>query len=93
MIPVVTANKEGALSYQVFNDNLTTVEQINRKMLAAVVYAQTKLLNEDYSVSRKIGETAYTEAQLDTINAAATTLLTAIQDAVNEFEKTTTTQE
>lgn len=55
MIPVVVANKDGDMSFQVFNDNLSPVEQINRKLLGVIAYAQTKLVNDRDSFSRKMG--------------------------------------
>ena len=47
MIPVVTINNKGeVVGQQAFNDNLTTVEQINRAMLATLCLAQQKLTND-----------------------------------------------
>ena len=39
MIPVVVANETGTMT-QVFNDNLTTAEQINRIVLSVNRYAK-----------------------------------------------------
>nr|CAI9751319.1 hypothetical protein DGKKSRWO_DGKKSRWO_CDS_0039 [uncultured phage]CAI9752177.1 hypothetical protein CVNMHQAP_CVNMHQAP_CDS_0039 [uncultured phage] len=86
MIPVVTMDAAGNKSYQLFNDNLTTVEQINRVMLDSIVYAQMKLVNDDTSVAQKIGQGAYSEAQLATIKTAAEALNTAVKAAVAAFE-------
>jgi adenylosuccinate lyase len=84
MIPVVTFN-EGDYGYQVFNDNMTPVEQINRKVLMAIVYAQTKLVNDQNACSRKINAAQYTDAQLAAVNEAATTLYDAVKAAVDAF--------
>ena len=86
MIPVVTMNADGELSYQIFNDNLAPVEQINRKLLAALYYAQTKLTNEHEAFSRKQGADGYTDAQIAAINTAASTLMDAVKTAVDAFE-------
>lgn len=86
MIPVVTMNKDGELSYQVFNDNLAPVEQINRKLLAAVIYASQTLTNVKTKFEQKQGKGEYTDAQIAEINKAATTLNTAINSAIKVFE-------
>lgn len=88
MIPVVSMDKTGDLSYQVFNDNLTPVEQINRKLLAAIAYAQTKLVNDANAFSRKVGSVEYTDAELEAINKAADVLLKSVHDAVDAFAAT-----
>lgn len=86
MIPVVTMNSEGELSYQVFNDNLAPVEQINRKLLAAVICASQTLTNVKTKFEQAQGKGAYTDAQIATINEAATTLVDGINSAIKAFE-------
>lgn len=86
MIPVVMMNSEGELSYQVFNDNLAPVEQINRKLLAAVVCASQKLTNVKTKFEQVQGKGAYTDAKIASINEAATTLVDGINSAIKTFE-------
>lgn len=86
MIPVVMMNSEGELSYQVFNDNLAPVEQINRKLLAAVICASQKLTNVKTKFEQVQGKGAYTDAKIASINKAATTLVDDINSAIKTFE-------
>lgn len=86
MIPVVMMNSEGELSYQVFNDNLAPVEQINRKLLAAVICASQKLTNVKTKFEQVQGKGAYTDAKIASINEAATTLVDGINSAIKTFE-------
>lgn len=85
MIPVITMDKNGTTNYQVFNDNLTTVEQINRILLHTVFYAQQTLVNEDTSVMQDIGKAKYTDEQLTTLKTKAEELDKAVRDAVAAF--------
>lgn len=87
MIPVVVTNKDGEMSYQVFNDNLTTAEQINRIVLGATVYAQTKLVNDKYSFDKGIDTASYTAEQLEKIKAEAVKMDKAIKAAISGFAK------
>ena len=86
MIPVITMNDAGDLSYQIFNDNLAPVEQINRKYWAAWTYAQQKLTNDYTKFSRKQATGGYTTAEIASINDAATALMQAVKTAVDAFE-------
>lgn len=85
MIPVVSMNDKGDLSYQIFNDNLAPVEQINRKLLAVYFYAQTQLTAVQEAFSRKQGKDGYTDEQIAAINTAATTLMNAVTSAITTF--------
>lgn len=85
MIPVVTANAAGELSHQVFNDILAPVEQINRKVLAALIYAEQKLTAIDYEVGLKIGKGELTDDQIKNINTASTALMQSLEAAVKAF--------
>lgn len=86
MIPVVTMNKDGDLGYQVFNDNLAPVEQINRKVLTAFYAAQTKLTNDFAQFSQAQGKLEYEDTQIDAINAAADKLVADVNEALVAFE-------
>lgn len=86
MIPVVVMNNEGELSYQVFNDNLAPVEQINRKLLAVLTLAQLELTNTQAAFLTKQGKNGYTTAQIDAINTAASELLKNMTEVVNTFK-------
>lgn len=85
MIPVVTMNKDGDMSYQIFNDNLAPVEQINRKLLSTIAYAQTKLVNDRDAFSQKMGKVEYTDAQIEEINVATDALVKAVKEAIDAF--------
>ena len=82
MIPVVSMNKTGDLSYQVFNGNLTPAEQINRKMFAAYYTLQDKLTNGWSDVERLIGtgdaDVNDLNTKADAVTAAVSALVTAI---------------
>lgn len=82
MIPVVSMNKDGDLNYQVFNDNLTPAEQINRKMFAAYYTLQDKLTNGWSDVERLIGtgdaDVAALNTKADAVTAAVKALVAAI---------------
>lgn len=88
MIPVEVMNKDGVVSYQLFNDNTAPAEQINRKTLDALVYAQTVLTNTRDTFSRKLGAAEYDMTKLEEINTAADTLVKAIKDATEAFVAT-----
>lgn len=88
MIPVVVANKDGDMSFQVFNDNLSPVEQINRKLLGVIAYAQTKLVNDRDSFSRKMGAVEYDDVQIKAINDAASKLAEDVKAAIDAFAAT-----
>lgn len=88
MIPVTSINNAGELSYQVFNDNLTPVEQINRKILCTLLYAQSALTNDKNEFDVNVGKVAYDDAKIAAINTAATTLVTAVKTAIETFEAT-----
>lgn len=87
MIPVVVMDKDKGLSYQVFNDNLTTTEQINRIVLGTTVYAQTKLVNDKYSFDAGVDTASYTAEQLDKIKAEAIKMDKAVKAAIKGFAK------
>ena len=86
MIPVLTMNSQGEMSYQVFNDALAPVEQINRKLVAAIYYAQLNLTNSRDEFSRLQNKGELTAEQIATINSAATTLVESIKSAITTFE-------
>lgn len=86
MIPVVTMNKDGELGYQVFNDNLAPVEQINRKILTAFYTIQTKLTNDFAQFGQAQGELKYEDTQIDAINKAADKLVADVNAALTAFE-------
>lgn len=83
MIPVVSMDKNGELVNQVFNDNLTPAEQINRKLFAVTVMLQNKLTNGWSAVERKIGTG---EADVDAINTKATALYKSATELVTELD-------
>ena len=74
MIPVVSTNKTGDLSYQVFNDVLTDIEKINRDVLATLLYAQQHLTDENTQISKLNNEGFCDAAKLETLRTAAETL-------------------
>nr|DAI22727.1 MAG TPA: hypothetical protein [Caudoviricetes sp.] len=87
MIPVVTMNKNGELGYQVFNDNLAPVEQINRKVLTAFYTIQTKLTNDFAQFGQAQGELKYKDTKMiDDINKAADKLVAEVNTALTAFE-------
>lgn len=86
MIPVVTIDKEGNLAHQVFNDNLTVVEQIDRLVLGATAYAQKNLVNVKTQFDTNVEKVSYTAEQLDKIKSVALKLDAAVKAAVVEFE-------
>lgn len=87
MIPVVTMDEDKKLSYQVFNDNLTTAEQINRIVFGTTIYAQTKLVNDKYSFDANVDTASYTADQLDKIKTAAVAMDKAVKAAIADFAK------
>lgn len=86
MIPVVSTNKTGDLSYQVFNDVLTDIEKINRNVLATLLYAQQHLTDENTQISKLNNEGFYNAAKLETLLTAAETLHSSVVTAVETFE-------
>lgn len=86
MIPVVSMNKTGDLSYQVFNDNLTPAEQINRKMFAAYYTLQDKLTNGWSDVERLIGTGDADVTALNTKADAVTTAVKALVEAIDALK-------
>lgn len=84
MIPVVSTNEAGQLSYQVFNDVLTDVEKINRELLATLLYAQQHLTDENADISKLLNSDA--SLDLATIKTAAETLHSAVVTAITTFE-------
>lgn len=86
MIPVVSTNKTGDLSYQVFNDVLTDIEKINRNVLATLLYAQQHLTDENTQISKLNNEGFYNAAKLKTLLTAAETLHSSVVTAVETFE-------
>lgn len=90
MIPITVVNpyaENGGEYYgQVFNDNLAPIEVINRKLLYAIYYAQTKLVNADFNFGIISGKAQYTDTQLEAMNKAADDLLTNVTAAVNAFD-------
>lgn len=93
MIPVITVNNAGEYSYQVFNDNMSPAEVINRKLLHAIYYAQTALLGSENDWLSAVGGSFvnppadFDDAKLKAINTAADTLLSSIQTAVAAFDE------
>lgn len=99
MIPVTIVSKDGkVLGHQAMNDNLTTVEQINRILLGVIAYAQTKLVNEKNIIDKKsgicevteepeFGFSVFTDEQLAAIKTAALDLHKAVFKAVDSFDK------
>lgn len=88
MIPVVTLNNKGeVVGQQAFNDNLTHVEQINRKLLAAIFCTQQKLTNDRDECERMIMAGKYDEAKLTAVDTAATALVKALDAAIVAFEE------
>lgn len=85
MIPVVTVNN-GEYGHQVMNDNLSTVEQINRLLLGTVAYTQTKLTNDNTALARKISIADVSEEKLEEVKAAAIAMHKAIATAMTEFD-------
>lgn len=87
MIPVEILNNKGELiGQQAFNDNLTTVEQINRVMVQTLFYAQQKLTNDKNALDKIIMAGEYTAEKLDAYKAAADALYKSVSDAVVAFE-------
>lgn len=86
MIPVVSTNKTGDLSYQVFNDVLTDIEKINRDVLATLLYAQQHLTDENTQISKLNNEGFYTAEKLATLHTAAETLHSSVVTAIETFE-------
>lgn len=86
MIPVVSTNKTGDLSYQVFNDVLTDIEKINRDVLATLLYAQQHLTDENTQISKLNNEGFYNAAKLETLRTAAETLHSSVVTAIETFE-------
>lgn len=89
MIPVVSMNKTGDLSYQVFNDNLTPAEQINRKMFAAYYTLQDKLTNGWSNVERLIGAGKNpdgTDLDIDALNTKADAVTAAVKTLVEAID-------
>lgn len=90
MIPITVVNpyaENGGEYYgQVFNDNLAPIEVINRKLLYAIYYAQTKLINANFDFGIVSGKSQFTDEQLKAMDTAATELLKSITEAVNTFE-------
>lgn len=86
MIPVVSTNKTGDLSYQVFNDVLTDIEKINRNVLATLLYAQQHLTDENTQISKLNDEGFYDAAKLTALLTAAETLHSSVVTAVETFE-------
>lgn len=84
MIPVVSMNDKGELSYQVFNDNLTPAEQINRKMFAAYYTLQDKLTNGWSEVERLIGTGEV--ADIDALNTKADAVTAAVAELVKAID-------
>lgn len=84
MIPVVSMNDKGELSYQVFNDNLTPAEQINRKMFAAYYTLQDKLTNGWSEVERLIGKGEV--ADIDALNTKADAVTAAVAELVKAID-------
>lgn len=92
MIPINVINPtNGDIYGQIFNDNLAPVEQVNRKLLYAIYYTQTKLLNANFNFSILTGKTALSDEQLKAIDEAATALINSVNDAVKAFDGTLTT--
>ena len=87
MIPVVTINNKGeVVGQQAFNDNLTTVEQINRAMLATLCLAQQKLTNDKNVLDKIIMSGKYDTEKLEAYKEAAFALYKAVCEAVTTFE-------
>lgn len=86
MIPVVVANETGMMT-QVFNDNLTTAEQINRIVLGVTAYAQTKLVNDKYAFDSGVDTAKFTAEQLEKIKEEAINMDKAIKKAITDFAK------
>lgn len=87
MIPVITIDKEGNLSNQVFNDNLTAVEQINRTVLGTIAYTQTKLTNVKNAFDQNFDSNNYNDEQLNKVKGASLKLQKAVVDAIYAFNK------
>lgn len=86
MIPVVSMNKDGDLNYQVFNDNLTPAEQINRKLFAAYYTLQDKLTNGWSDVERLIGTGDADDADVAALNTNADALLRILLQLVIDLK-------
>lgn len=87
MIPITVLNKKGeVVGTQAFNDNLTTVEQINRALLATIYSSQLELTNTMNEYDRLMGAGKYDDAKLTAINTAAQTLHKSVLDAINTFK-------
>lgn len=88
MIPVITLNNKGeVIGQQAFNDILTTVEQINRALLATIYGSQLKLTNGKNAYDKLVNAGTLTEAQLTAIKGAADTLNKTVMDAIETFDK------
>ncbi len=87
MIPVVMLDNKGeVIGQQAFNDNLTTVEQLNRKLLAAIVCSQQKLTNLKNDVDKYIMYAKRTDEDVAQLKTAADALVSALNTAVKTFE-------
>lgn len=85
MIPVVTTDKEGNLSNQIFNDDLTLVEQINRIVLKTIAYAQTELTNGKNAFDQNVDHVGYTDKQLTKIKEVSLELQRTVVNSIKKF--------
>lgn len=83
MIPVVSMDKDNNFVYQIFNDNLSPVECVNRELLAAILKAQ-KLTNIKADFDKKVGTNSVVVT--DAMVKAAQTLVSDIEKAISTFE-------
>lgn len=83
----VLDNKGAVLGHQAMNDNLTTVEQINRTMLGVVTLSAQRLTNDKHVLDTIVMSGAYDDEKLATLASAVETLKASLDSAMAEFEK------